>query len=149
MWLWQIKELEEKLREQEQKLQNRRVSNAVDGIRASPTGKKTCAKDDERMTDVEANILKCSNSINRPSDVKGYSTAKAAGDEARKKRHSRNGETENCNTQACFNDYRGRKSDPPKIARVTSQATLTHKRINRETTRLAIKDRDPKKRTWC
>ncbi|CAN0858267.1 Kinesin-like protein KIN-14R [Linum grandiflorum] len=151
-----IKELEEKLREQEQKLQTRRVSNAVDGIRGSPIGKKTCGRDDERMTDVEANILKISNSILGPSDVKKA----AATDEPRKKRHSRNGETENCSMQACFNDYRGRKSDPPKIARVTrpptpttakaAQATLTtHKRINRETTRVAIKDRDPKKKTWC
>ncbi|CAN1835926.1 Kinesin-like protein KIN-14R [Linum perenne] len=154
-----IKELEDKLREQEQKLQNTR---AVDCIRGSPTDKKKARVRDDELEG--GNILKSSNSINRPSTTNGYTMSKAAvGDEVRKKRHSRNGETENASMQACFNDYRGRKSDPPKIARVTrpppnsttAKSAVSHKRINRETTTtttgLAIKDkdRDPKKRIWC
>ncbi|CAI0474280.1 unnamed protein product [Linum tenue] len=173
-----IKELEEKLREQELILKQNRgtsSSNAVDCVRATPTERKASGRDDERMmTDaVEAHILKSSNSINRPSTHGHNMVAKDNNLDARKKRHSRSGETENNSMQACFNDYRGRKSDPPKIARVTrpmttmmtrppviggttsGQVGLTHKRtINREPTTAghaaAVKKRgDAKKNVWC
>ncbi|CAI0474282.1 unnamed protein product [Linum tenue] len=108
----QLKELEEKLREQELILKQNRgtsSSNAVDCVRATPTERKASGRDDERMmTDaVEAHILKSSNSINRPSTHGHNMVAKDNNllHDARKKRHSRSGETENNSMQACFNDY--------------------------------------------
>ncbi|CAK7339648.1 unnamed protein product [Dovyalis caffra] len=176
-----IKELEGKLREQEKfKLHN----DFADVVTATLDGQKTCSIDELMVDVVEPHILRSSNSINRPLS-RGSSTLPRGGNslhetrkkrqsrsgetenhmipasflslhETRKKRQSRSGEAENHMIPASFKDNRGRKSDPPKMARVVrpakslvtgAQEQSTHKRINKDQEQ-GIKERDIKKKIW-
>ncbi|KAM7276450.1 hypothetical protein ACFE04_018316 [Oxalis oulophora] len=171
-----IMELEDKLREKEQQLELTRDFAAA--VRDTPSGPKTCMRDDELMSDVdclskksdkdfEPRILRSSNSINRPMS---HGSALPKGNSygiqgVVKKRQSRSGETENCNvvpTAMGGGDKRARKSDPPKITRPirvavkpvvisTSKGPSTSSTQKRSTNRdqvLGIRERDAKKRIW-
>lgn len=131
------------------------TSNLTDVARASPYEGKTYIMD-EFMSDIEHRILRSSNSISRP--LSHGSTLPRGTDtlhETRKKRQSRSGEVENNIIPVSFNDNRGRKSDPPKVARImrttkpitAAPGPLNHKRIIRDQGQ-GIKERDAKKKIW-
>ena len=150
---WQIKELEDRLKEQEQQLQCALARDFADVIRATPNEGK-CRSDDEFTSEAEPHILRSSNSISHGSKQPRVSDSLH---ETRKKRYSKSCETENNMViSASMNDKRARKSDPPKIARVVrtakpsivaAQGPLIHKRINRDQVQ-AAKERDSKKKIW-
>lgn len=159
--LWQIKELEDKLREQEQQLQHRLSHEFTDFVKATPTEAKSTnsIRDDEPINEPELRILRSSNSVNRPMS---HGSILPKGNEVvRKKRESRSGEAENIImtnlTSTSLYDNKKRKSDPPRFARgltratktvtATTQGAVTHKRINRDHG-LGIKERDAKKKIW-
>ena len=61
--LWQIKELEDKLRMKEQQWQH--THDYTDAVRATPIEVKTFVRE-EYMNEIEPHILRSSNSVNRP-----------------------------------------------------------------------------------
>lgn len=145
--------LEDKLRGQENQLQCTQVF--ADVIRVTPHEAKTRIRD-EIMSDVDPCILRTSNSLNRR--VSQGSTLLRGNDslhEKRRKREFKSGETENIHRlSTSLYDNKARKSDPPKIARITrlvkpvtaTQGPLIHKRINRD--QVQVKERDTKKKIW-
>ncbi|KDP29798.1 hypothetical protein JCGZ_18733 [Jatropha curcas] len=152
-----IKELEEKLREQDKQIQYMQAHDFPSTIKATPHEAKICARDDEFLSDIESHILRSSNSINRPLSHGSTLPRGNANDnlyEIRKKRQSRSAEIEN----NMIHDNRGRKSDPPKIARVmrptakpitaAAQGPLTHKRVVRDQQGQGIREREAKKKIW-
>lgn len=148
----QIKELEDKLREQKQ--QFRCTHDYVDAIRATPTEVKTCIRD-ELMSDIETYVLRNSHSVNRPmsqGSMRGNDSIQGT----RMKREFKSGETENIMMVSNgLNVKKIRKSDPPKIARImrtakpatTTQGPFTQKRIIRDQVQ-GVKERDNKKKIW-
>ncbi|KAK1562798.1 hypothetical protein Q3G72_017252 [Acer saccharum] len=146
-----IKELEHKLKKQEQQLQNR----LTDLMRVTPNEGKTCIKEDELMSDIDLRTLR---SFNRPmSQGSVLPKGKDYLHLTRKKRESRSRETENTNiAPASLYDNKKGKSDPPKVARMIRTAKpvtkvegpSTNKRIIRDQTVLGIKERDSKKKIW-
>ncbi|CAL2267247.1 unnamed protein product [Prunus armeniaca] len=144
-----IKELQDKLREQEKQ------SEFADAIRATPNEGKTCIRD-EIMNDAEACILRSSNSLNRPMSqgsisLRGNDSVR----ETRRKREFKSGETENIiRLPNSFNDNKVRKSDPPKIARITrtakpataTQGPSVNRRFSRD--QIQLKERDTAKKIW-
>lgn len=150
--MWQIKELEDKLREQERQLQCRLSNDFAELIRATPREEaKTCPKDDEVMSDIDLRILRSSNSVNRPmSQGSILPKGKDYIHQTRKKRESRSGENSN-------NVYENKKMkpDPPKVAaRVirttkpvsTDSTATTARRTSRDHQVQGIKDN--KKKIW-
>lgn len=150
--LWQIKELEDKVRVQEQQPQY--IHDCTDTVRATP---KTFIRD-EFMNEIESCVLRSSNSMNRP--LSQGSTLQRGNDslhEMRRKRDFRNADAENIFvSSSSLNDTKvSRKSDPPKVARVmrttkpvtATQGLLTHKRTSRDHGH-GIKERDNKKKIW-
>lgn len=152
----QIKELEDKIKEQEQQLACTIVSDsATNTTRSTPLEGKHSVKD-ELMNESERRILRSSNSLGRhlsqgPTSLKDDSLPIA-----RRKRLSRNGETEN--NAALSSDNKGRQSDPPKpfprISRAAAKPALTAQRtttLHGKTSRdpvHGIKERENKKRIW-
>ncbi|BFG35638.1 hypothetical protein CerSpe_219130 [Prunus speciosa] len=163
-----VKELEIKLKDQEQKsdssalhqkikeLQDKlRESEFADAVRATPNEGKTCIRD-EIMNDAEACILRSSNSLNRPMSqgsisLRGNDSVR----EMRRKREFKSGETENIiRLPNSFNDNKVRKSDPPKIARITrtakpataTQGPSVNRRFSRD--QIQVKERDTAKKIW-
>ncbi|ONI02549.1 hypothetical protein PRUPE_6G205100 [Prunus persica] len=144
-----IKELQDKLREQEKQ------SEFADAVRATPNEGKTCVRD-EIMNDAEACILRSSNSLNRPMSqgsisLRGNDSVR----ETRRKREFKSGETENIiRLPNSFNDNKVRKSDPPKIARITrtakpataTQGPSVNRRFSRD--QIQVKERDTVKKIW-
>lgn len=145
----------------EQELQLQCSQDYMDATRATPAEEKTMHIRDELMSDVEAHILRSSNSVNRPMS-QGSNRGNHSNHEKRKKREFKSGDTENNTTillPTSFNDNKSRKSDPPKIARVTrvtkpatntaaaAQGPLTHKRNTRDQVQ-GVKERDAKKKIW-
>ncbi|XP_021832256.1 kinesin-like protein KIN-14R [Prunus avium] len=144
-----IKELQDKLREQEKQ------SEFADAVRATPNEGKTCIRD-EIMNDAEACILRSSNSLNRPMSqgsisLRGNDSVR----EMRRKREFKSGETENIiRLPNSFNDNKVRKSDPPKIARITrtakpataTQGPSVNRRFSRD--QIQVKERDTAKKIW-
>lgn len=156
----QIKELEDRLKEQEQQFQCRLSRDFVDLIRSTPNEVKASKRDDEVMSDIDLRILRSSNSVNRP--MSHGSVLPRGNDhqhESRKKRDSRSGETENNNIlKSSLYENKKRKSDPPKVAATrvmrtakpvttTIQGPSIHMRINRDQVQ-GIKERDAKKKIW-
>lgn len=131
----------------------------VDATRATPAEAKTIMHArDEIMSDVEAHILRSSNSVNRPMS-QGSNRGNNSNSKTRRKREFKSGNAENNNVllPASFNDNKARKSDPPKTARVVritkpatnavAQGPLTHKRNTRDQVQ-GVKERDAKKKIW-
>lgn len=157
---FQIKELEDKLKEQEQQFQCRLSRDFADLIKSTPNEVKTSKGDDEVMSDIDLRILRSSNSVNRPMSH-GSILPRGNGHqhETRKKRDSRSGETENNNIlKSSSYENKKRKSDPPRVAATrvmrtakpvtaTIQGPSVHKRINRDQVQ-GIKERDTKKKIW-
>lgn len=157
---FQIKELEDKLKEQEQQFQCRLSRDFADLIKSTPNEVKTSKGDDEVMSDIDLRILRSSNSVNRPMSH-GSILPRGNGHqhETRKKRNSRSGETENNNIlKSSSYENKKRKSDPPRVAATrvmrtakpvtaTIQGPSVHKRINRDQVQ-GIKERDTKKKIW-
>lgn len=157
---FQIKELEDKLKEQEQQFQCRLSRDFADLIKSTPNEVKTSKRDDEVMSDIDLRILRSSNSVNRPMSH-GSILPRGNGHqhETRKKRDSRSGETENNNIlKSSSYENKKRKSDPPRVAATrvmrtakpvtaTIQGPSVHKRINRDLVQ-GIKESDTKKKIW-
>ncbi|OMO72976.1 hypothetical protein COLO4_27381 [Corchorus olitorius] len=154
-----IKELEDRLREQEQQLQCALARSFADAIRATPSEGKYKRDEDQLMSEAEPHILRSSNSISSRPLSYGSKQSRISDSlhEARKKRYSRTGETEN-NMVVSLADKRARKSDPPKIASrvvraakpanvAAAKAPLIHKRVNRDQGP-AAKEMDNKKKIW-
>ncbi|KAI3442324.1 Kinesin-like protein [Psidium guajava] len=149
-----IKELEEKLRQKEQEMQGKLIQDYADGIRATPTIGKT-GLNDGNLVEIEARILRSTNSVNRPVSQGSLLGYESLHDRTRK-RNSRSGETENFLPNAS-SDKRGRKSDPPKLAKVTRPAkpatngngpfTGTSRRFSRDQVQ-GPKEKDNKKKIW-
>ncbi|KAM5577000.1 kinesin-like protein KIN-14R [Rosa sericea] len=145
--------LEDKLRGQENQLQCTQLF--ADVVRVTPHEGKTRIRD-EITNDVDPSILRASNSLNRRMSqgstlLRGHDSLH----EKRRKREFKSGETENFHRlSTSLYDNKSRKSDPPKIARITrptkpvtaTQGPLIHKRINRD--QLQVKERDNKKKIW-
>lgn len=156
---WQIKELEEKLKEQELQLQC--TNDFVDTTKATPAERKMSSTRDEFISNMESHILRSSNSLmNRPksqgSNRGNYSIHENT---TRRKREFKSGDTENILVVSnCLNDNKARKSDPPKIARImrtakpstttAAQGSLTHKRVTRDQVQGLKDQRDTKKKIW-
>ncbi|XP_004289515.1 PREDICTED: geminivirus Rep-interacting motor protein-like [Fragaria vesca subsp. vesca] len=155
-----IKELEDKLREQEKQLTEEKLRSQctqvlTEMVRATPHEGKSRIRD-EIMNDVDPCILRTSNSLNRRMSqgstlLKGNESVH----EKRRKREFKSGETENFHRlSTSLYDNKSRKSDPPKIARITrpvkpvtaTQGPLIHKRIIRD--QVQVKERDNKKKIW-
>ncbi|XP_050388067.1 kinesin-like protein KIN-14R [Argentina anserina] len=145
--------VEDKLRGQENQLQCTRV--LTEAVRATPQEGKAHVRD-EIMNDVDPCILRTSNSVNRRMS-QGSTLLKGTDSlhEKRRKREFRRGETENFHRLSIsLYDNKSRKSDPPKIARITrpakpvtaTQGPLIHKRINRD--QVQVKERDTKRKIW-
>lgn len=155
---WQVKEVEDRFREQEQRRQHTHYS--VDAVKATPDeGKnKSCTNQEECPREIEPRVLMSSNSVNRQISQDSASLGLKGGNdsvnEMRSKREFRSIETENNN----FVDNRKvmRKSDPPRVGRVgratrpvaaaTQVAPLTHKRVSNQVQ--GIKERENKKKIW-
>lgn len=162
---WQINELEEKLREQEKQFKWQEqeqqlpctLVDSTNSIRSTPLESKHFSRD-ELMNDAEHYILKSSNSMKRQMSL-GSTLPKGSNDDTRRKRLSRNSDTENI---AAVNPHRGdnkgRQSDPPKpLSRVTrttkpvpsSQRPITHNRPTaRDHQTQGVKVTESKKRVW-
>ncbi|KAA8546680.1 hypothetical protein F0562_003089 [Nyssa sinensis] len=156
--LQKIKELEDKLKEQEQQLACALTVDSTASVRGTPLEGR-CFVRDELMNEAEHHILRSSNSMNRPRSqgsisLKGNDSLH----DTRRKRLSRNGETENNNiiVSTSVIDNKGRQSDPPKpFVRVTrtakpvtnAQRPFTHNRTSRDQVQ-GIKEKDNKKRIW-
>lgn len=143
-----IKELEEKLRQKEQEMQGNLTQDYADGIRATPTIGKM-GSNDGNLCEIEARILRSTNSVHRP-------VSQGSLYDRTRKRNSRSGETENFLPNAS-SDKRGRKSDPPKITKVTRPVkpatnaqgpfTSTTRRFSRDQVP-GQKEKDNKKKIW-
>lgn len=152
--LWQIKELENKLRVQEQQLQC--THECTYAVRATPNEGKTCIRD-EFMNEIEHRILRSSNSSNRSMNQGSVRGNDSLHETRRKREQLRSADTENnIFLPSSLNDTKvSRKSDPPKIARVMrttklatpAQGSLTHKRTSRDQVQ-GVKERDNKKKIW-
>jgi len=153
--LWQIKELENKLRVQEQQLQC--THDCTDAVRATPNEGKTCIRDDF-MNEIEHRILRSSNSLNRSLNQGSVRGNDSLNETRRKRDQLRSADTENnIFLPSSLNDSKlSRKSDPPQIATrvmrttklvTTAQGPLTHKRASRDQVQ-GVKERDTKKKIW-
>lgn len=157
---WQVKELEEKLKETERQLEQRILQpldyGEVAGATPIPNGGKPCLRD-EIMSEVDPLVFRSSNSSNRMSQGSTLSRRSDVPIETRRKREYRSGETENqMPVPPPFHDKKIRKSDPHKpFSRVTKTTTrpvaaptsapqrpLGH-------TRVISREKDTKKRMWC
>lgn len=152
--LWQVKEVEDRFREREQRWQQAHYS--VDAMKVTPdVGKNKACTSEDYPRDIEPRILLSSNSVNR--QMSQCSTASLKGNDStnqmRSKREFRSIETENN-----FVDSKVmRKSDPPRIGRLgrptrpvmagTQAPLTTHKRVSRDQVQ-GIKERDNKKKIW-
>ncbi|KAI6704280.1 hypothetical protein NL676_013416 [Syzygium grande] len=142
-----IKELEEKLRQKEQEMQGKLTRDYADGMRAKPTIVKT-GLNDGNLGEIEAHILRSTNSVNRPVRQSLYDRTM--------QRNFRSGETENF-LPSTSSDKRGRNSDPPKVAKVTrplkpasnarGPITSTSRRFSRDQVQ-GPKETDKKKKIW-
>lgn len=145
-----------KWQEQEQQLPCTLV-DSTNSIRSTPLESKHFSRD-ELMNDAEHYILKSSNSMKRQMSL-GSTLPKGSNDDTRRKRLSRNSDTENI---AAVNPHRGdnkgRQSDPPKpLSRVTRttkpvpsfQRPITHNRPTaRDHQTQGVKVTESKKRVW-
>lgn len=150
--VWQIKELEDELRVQEQKQQY--ANDCTDSVRATPIEGKTFIRHEYiSEVEVEPHILRSSNSVNGRMS-QGSILLKGNLHETRK-RDYRNADTENNVFSSSLHEPKiSRKSDPPKIARVmrtklvtAAQGPSTLKRTSRDQVQ-GIKERDNKKKIW-
>ncbi|KAK3022736.1 hypothetical protein RJ639_045601 [Escallonia herrerae] len=149
-----IKELEEKVREQGEHLACSLLVGSTTSRSTPPEGKRLAR--DSFVSGSEHFVLRSSNSTNRQTSqgatlLKGNETLH----DIRRKRLSRNSETENF-TPNSLNDIKGRQSDPPKpFARVmrtvrpvtTSQRPVTTSRTSTVTAQ-GNKERENKKQMW-
>ncbi|XP_061990564.1 long-chain-fatty-acid--[acyl-carrier-protein] ligase AEE15, chloroplastic-like isoform X2 [Rosa rugosa] len=116
--------LEDKLRGQENQLQCTQLF--ADVVRVTPHEGKTRIRD-EITNDVDPSILRASNSLNRwmsqgSTSLRGHDSLH----EKRRKREFKSGETENFHRlSTSLYDNKSRKSDPPKIARITRPSKPT------------------------
>ncbi|KAL1833550.1 hypothetical protein ACET3Z_003201 [Daucus carota] len=170
-----IGELEEKLREQEERLhlqqeqqfkrqaqEQQTGSTLVDStnaLRSNMPQEANKSQRDESMIDAEHCILKSSNSMKRPMS-QGSTLPKGRDSliETRRRRLSRNSETENIASNLRSGDTKGRQSDPlrpmSRTARITKPATVSQRPITntrvtgRDQQTQGTKATESKKRVW-
>lgn len=159
----QIKELEEKLREQEQQLAAAKMlSESMNTLKSTPMENKVPPVREEMTNEAEHRVLRSLNLANRRGSH-GSALVKEndSGHEVRRKRLSRNIEVENNGgglpPTASDHPYKTRRSDPPKpatggVSRTTKPSLTGTRPVARvKTTRdpvPGIKERDSKKRMW-
>ncbi|XP_059644265.1 kinesin-like protein KIN-14R [Cornus florida] len=156
-----IKELEDTVKELEQQLECNRTVDSIASTRTTattPLESKCHHVRDEITNGAEHNILRNSNSINhRMSQGSNLLKGNDSLHNVRRKRLSKNSETENISTSS-LNDSKGsRQSDPPKpFSRITRTAkpltnaqrpSSAHNKTSRDQVQ-GIKERDSKKRIW-
>lgn len=171
----QIGELEKKLREQEERLQLQQeqqlklqaqeqemactLVDSTNALRSTMPQEANKFERDESMIDAEHYTLKSSNSMKRPMS-QGSTLPKGRDSliETRRRRLSRNSETENIASNPRSGDTKGRQSDPPRpisrTPRITKPATGFQRPINH--TRVTARDQqtqgtkasESKKRVW-
>lgn len=160
--MWQMKELEEKYKEREQQWQQ--THRNVEAVKAAATPEIVRSRvDDECQNEIDARILRSSNSVNRQTN---QSSALLKGNDStqqmRNKRQFRSNEVENHYAMPMTSLHERkitRKSDPPRIVRtgrlttkppiVASQAPLSHKRASTSRDQAqGVKERDSKKKIW-
>lgn len=150
----QIKELEEKLKQQERRLSITTIADSSSSMKLTPReeGKH------KFINEAEQHILRSSNVMNRQM-VAGYNRPKrtdslgSIGGEVRRKRLSRNSEVENVE----INENKSRKSDPPKPHQrgptrtvKPAPAPVAQRPVSRPSNPIqAVKDRATKKRMWA
>lgn len=151
----QIKELEDKMQEQEKQLSvsSTIIKESPIPLKCTPSESKQIARE-EIINESEHRILRSLNQANRRgSQVVPTARETESVIEIRKKRLSRNSEIENNG----LSDTRSRQSDPPKpfprVARTTTKPVVTaQKPVARTKTSRdpvpGIKERDSKKRMW-
>ncbi|CAI8595519.1 unnamed protein product [Vicia faba] len=158
----QMKELEEKYKEREQQWQQ--THHNVEAAKAVATPEIVRSRvDGECPNEIEARILRSSNSVNRQTN---QSSALLKGNDStqqmRYKRQFRSNEVENHYAMplTSLHDRKiTRKSDPPRILRtgrltpkppvVASQAPVSHKRASTSRDQAqGVKERDSKKKIW-
>ncbi|KAL8109216.1 hypothetical protein AgCh_025348 [Apium graveolens] len=171
-----IGELEEKLREQEERLQSQQeqqlklqaheqemactLVDSTNAIRSNmPLLEGNKFERDELMIDTENCVLKSSNSMKRPMS-QGSALPKGRDSlvETRRRRLSRNSETENVASNLRSGDTKGRQSDPPRLISRTPRVTKPASGVQRPITRTRVTARDQqiqgtkatesKKRVW-
>ncbi|TKY69978.1 Kinesin-4 protein [Spatholobus suberectus] len=153
----QMKELENRYREREQQWQQTHCF--VDAVKATPEVGKSCMSE-ECPSEIEAGILRCSNSVNRQIS-QGSSLFKGndSTHQIRSKREFRSNDENNFVMSSSLHDRKvTRKSDPPKIVRggrptprpvIANQAPVSHKRASTSRDQVqGIRERDSKKKIW-
>lgn len=172
MSLLQIKELEDKLREQEQQPVREEMTNetehrilgslSVANRRGSHPS--AMAKENDNLHEVRRKRLSRNSEVGVPPPVSDHHTKENDNlHEVRRKRLSRNSEVENNGAvPPLVSDHRGyksRRSDPPKpaaagVSRATKPSIAVQRPVARvKTTRDAaavqgVKEKDSKKRMW-
>lgn len=161
--LLQIKELEDKLREQELIASTMSSASTTNPLKSTPVENKLSVR--EIMTnEAEHRILRSLNLANRRgSHGSGPVKANESLHEVRKKRLSRTSEVENNSgvpPSVSDHTYKGRRSDPPKLAAglsrttkpsITGQRPVVAPAARIKTSRdpvQGVKERDSKKRMW-
>ncbi|KAI5436109.1 variant 2, Kinesin-like protein KIN-14R [Lathyrus oleraceus] len=157
----QMKELEEKYTEREQQWQQTHLVEAVKVV-ATPEIVRSHAND-ECPNEIEARILRSSNSVNRPiNQSSAFLKGNDSTQQMRNKRQFRSNEVENHYSmpRTSLHDRKiTRKSEPPKIVRtgrlatkppvITNQAPVSHKRASTSRDQAqGVKERDSKKKIW-
>ena len=147
----QVKDLEEKLKEQERQLEQRilqPLDNAAEVAGATPVVGGRPSLQDETMIEVDPFILRSSNSSNRMSHGCTYSRKSEVIIETRRKRGLRSGETENqMPAPAGLHEKKIRKSDPPKPFLTKSKRPVAPPQRLSGQSRVT-KEKDIKKK-WC
>lgn len=147
-----------KLQAQEQQMACTLV-DSTSAVRSNMPHEANKIERDESMIDAEHCILKSSNSMKRPMS-QGSTLPKGRESliETRRRRLSRNSETENNASNLRSGDTKGRQSDPPRpisrAARITkpstgSQRPITQTRVTaRDQQTQVTKATESKKRVW-
>ncbi|KAL8472256.1 hypothetical protein ACS0TY_029466 [Phlomoides rotata] len=151
----EIKELKDQLREQEQQVALAIVSEPTNQSRPHTPMESKQSMREETAINTEHRVLRSLNSVNRRGSQGSVSVKE--NNPPRRKRLSRSGEVEN-NSAAptSVNDYRVRRSDPPKPAPGVSRTTkptvpgqrpVARVKMSRDPVQ-GVKERDSKKRMW-
>ncbi|RDX82331.1 Kinesin-like protein KIN-14R, partial [Mucuna pruriens] len=154
----QMKELEDRYREREQQWQQTHCF--MDAVKATPDVGKSCMSE-ECPSEIEAGILRCSDSVNRPIRQGSLFKGNDFSHQIRSKREFRSNDVENNFVMSSTLHDRKvtRKSDPPKIVRgggrptprpvIANQAPVSHKRASTSRDQVqGIKERESKKKIW-
>ncbi|CAJ1931207.1 unnamed protein product [Sphenostylis stenocarpa] len=154
----QMTELEDRYREREQHWQQ--TQSYVDAVKATPDIGKNYMNE-ECPSEIEAGILRCSDSVNRQisRDNSSFKGSDSTNKIRNKRREFRSNDENNFVMPSSLPDKKvTRKSDPPKIVRsvrplsrptTANQAPVSHKRASTSRDLVqGIRERENKKKIW-